>query len=58
MVDGFRTALSLRALALAGLGAAVVSALPARAQEAKKPNILVIWGDDIGWYNVSAYNRG
>jgi len=21
----------------------------------KKPNILVIWGDDIGWQNVSAY---
>ena len=52
------TVLSLRALALAGLGLAVVSALPARAQEAKKPNILVIWGDDIGWYNVSAYNLG
>jgi arylsulfatase A-like enzyme len=25
---------------------------------AKKPNILVIWGDDIGGFNVSAYNRG
>jgi arylsulfatase A-like enzyme len=25
---------------------------------AKKPNILVIWGDDIGWYNISAYNLG
>ncbi len=24
----------------------------------KKPNILIIWGDDIGWYNVSAYNQG
>jgi arylsulfatase len=23
-----------------------------------KPNILVIWGDDIGWFNVSAYNNG
>ncbi len=23
-----------------------------------KPNILVIWGDDIGVYNVSAYHRG
>jgi arylsulfatase len=23
-----------------------------------KPNILVIWGDDIGWFNISAYNRG
>jgi arylsulfatase A-like enzyme len=24
----------------------------------KKPNILVIWGDDIGWSNVSAYSLG
>ncbi len=23
-----------------------------------KPNILVIWGDDIGGFNVSAYNQG
>jgi arylsulfatase len=28
------------------------------APAAKKPNILIIWGDDIGWYNVSAYNLG
>lgn len=24
----------------------------------KKPNILVLWGDDIGWYNISHNNRG
>jgi arylsulfatase len=24
----------------------------------KLPNILVIWGDDIGWWNISAYNHG
>jgi arylsulfatase len=24
----------------------------------KKPNILIIWGDDIGWFNISAYNNG
>ena len=30
---------------------------PAAAQQ-KKPNILVIWGDDIGQFNVSAYNMG
>jgi arylsulfatase len=29
---------------------------PVQAQD--KPNILVIWGDDIGWFNVSAYNMG
>jgi arylsulfatase len=25
---------------------------------ANKPNVLIIWGDDIGWYNISAYNLG
>ena len=28
------------------------------AADGKKPNILIIWGDDIGWFNVSAYNMG
>jgi arylsulfatase len=27
-------------------------------QEQKKPNILILWGDDIGQFNVSAYNLG
>jgi arylsulfatase A-like enzyme len=27
-------------------------------QEKKKPNILILWGDDIGQFNVSAYNMG
>jgi arylsulfatase len=26
--------------------------------QAAKPNILVVWGDDIGWYNISAFNLG
>jgi arylsulfatase A-like enzyme len=26
--------------------------------QTKKPNIVVIWGDDIGYWNVSAYNQG
>jgi arylsulfatase len=30
----------------------------ASAQQARKPNILVIWGDDIGVHNISAYNMG
>jgi arylsulfatase A-like enzyme len=25
---------------------------------ATKPNILIIWGNDIGWFNISAYNHG
>ena len=42
--------------------AAVLTALsllvaaPASTQD--KPNILIIWGDDIGYFNVGAYNRG
>jgi arylsulfatase A-like enzyme len=39
-------------LALAGVGLAEAQG-PTR-----KPNILVIWGDDIGWQNVSAYGMG
>src|SRR5216684_1919717 len=31
---------------------------PANAQTTAKPNILVIMGDDIGYWNISAYNRG
>ncbi|MHC4643059.1 MAG: sulfatase-like hydrolase/transferase, partial [Planctomycetota bacterium] len=27
-------------------------------QAQDKPNILIIWGDDIGQFNVSAYNMG
>ena len=34
-----------------------LSALTTQAQT-KKPNILIIWGDDIGYWNVSAYNQG
>ena len=33
-----------------------LAAWPAIAQD--KPNILIIWGDDIGQYNISAYNMG
>ncbi len=35
----------------------VVSGLAAEAQE-KKPNILVIMGDDVGWFNIGAYHQG
>jgi len=36
--------------------AGVVLATPAAAQD--KPNILVVWGDDIGQSNISAYTMG
>ncbi len=43
----------LSAFAIAGIASFGV----AQAQ-IQKPNILVIWGDDIGPFNISAYNRG
>jgi len=48
---------------LGGLSRAVtlLLVLPMLAQHAgaaSKPNILVIWGDDIGQFNISAYNMG
>ena len=48
-----RLGLSLTAATVALAGTFV----PAQAAD-KKPNILIIWGDDIGYWNVSAYNQG
>lgn len=47
------------ALALLLLGITDILAQAKKpASPAGKPNILVIFGDDIGYWNVSAYNRG
>jgi len=37
---------------------AVVSSAGVVHAQATKPNIVVIMGDDIGWFNTSAYNHG
>ena len=37
---------------------AFTAVAPAVAQQPQKPNILVIMADDIGYWNISAYNRG
>jgi arylsulfatase len=37
--------------------ALIIAVSPVHAQD-KKPNILVIWGDDIGLTNISAYTMG
>ena len=42
---------------LSPLLAVLLAATTVLAQE-KKPNILVIWGDDVGVHNISAYNHG
>lgn len=39
------------------LGALSAISSRASAQESK-PNILVIMGDDVGWFNIGAYHRG
>jgi arylsulfatase A-like enzyme len=52
--------------AAAALVLGAIAAAPAAAQgdktpakpAAKKPNVVVIWGDDIGYWNISAYNQG
>lgn len=38
--------------------AASATAQSSRAGNTGKPNILVIMGDDIGWFNASCYNNG
>jgi len=44
---------------LAALIAVAVFGSPANAQQQpRKPNILVIMGDDVGWFNIGAYHRG
>src|SRR5882757_4678109 len=53
---------SRRTLGVAAAGMLTVAAAassPAQAQApAKKPNIVVIMGDDIGMWNIGAYSRG
>jgi arylsulfatase len=46
-----------RTAGIAGIALAMCAAEPALAQ-GKKPNIIVIMGDDIGWFNVGAYHQG
>jgi arylsulfatase len=48
---------TIRLTAAALLGALATFVGVAEAQ-ARRPNILVIWGDDIGQFNISAYNNG
>jgi arylsulfatase A-like enzyme len=43
---------------LTTISVAAMTSAPAVAQQQQRPNIVVIWGDDIGQSNVSAYSRG
>ncbi len=55
-----RTATNAKRLLAFAVGAAIcttIASSPAQAQDSK-PNILVIWGDDIGQSNISKYTFG
>ena len=41
-----------------GVGLIAASTAVFATNDTSKPNILAIWGDDIGPFNISAYNRG
>jgi arylsulfatase len=45
-------------LLLTTLSVAALTSAPVGAQQQQRPNIVIIWGDDIGQSNVSAYSRG
>ncbi len=44
--------------ALAALSLLAGTSATAHAQDTRKPNIIVIMGDDIGMWNIGAYHRG
>jgi len=46
------------ALAAITLSMPVLASAAVQAHQPRKPNIVIIWGDDIGQSNISAYSRG
>ena len=60
MKYGLRKSALVYFAALIGFGHAAHSQQnpPPAAGAGKKPNILVIWGDDIGITNISHHNKG
>ncbi|MFM8635213.1 MAG: sulfatase-like hydrolase/transferase, partial [Planctomycetia bacterium] len=53
LLSRFSSSIAAIAISVIAFSAPAVAAEPA-----KQPNILVIWGDDIGQFNVGAYNLG
>jgi arylsulfatase len=47
-----------KAVALFALGLALCGGQVLAQGTARPPNILILWGDDIGYWNVSSYNHG
>jgi arylsulfatase A-like enzyme len=46
------------AIVATALAASFLIPAAAHAQQPQRPNIVIIWGDDIGQSNISAYSRG
>ena len=44
-------------IVMTAFAALMCAAIPSQAQN-KKPNILFIMGDDVGWFNIGAYHQG
>ncbi len=49
---------STHAFAALALATVFLAGGAAQAQQSKPPNIVIIWGDDIGQSNISAYSHG
>jgi hypothetical protein len=50
--------LKWKLFAATSLAAVSLGLAPVQAQAQQKPNIIIIWGDDIGQFNISALNQG
>ncbi|MFM7416451.1 MAG: arylsulfatase, partial [Alphaproteobacteria bacterium] len=58
MLLGGAAGLAAGTLGSVHMAQAQTAPAPAPAAPQARPNILVIFGDDIGWSNISAYNMG
>src|SRR5262245_42235833 len=54
----FTSSLTVLTAFIAVAAQAAESPTPSSGAPGKKPNILILWGDDIGYWNLSAYNQG
>jgi len=58
MYFGRRVGKTVSVVGVISFLAGVALAGQASGTTTKKPNILVIMGDDVGWFNIGAYHRG
>ena len=58
MSIGSRALIALPCLSVASVSLAMSLFAPAAQAQAKEPNILIIMGDDVGWFNIGAHHQG